>query len=204
MKKHNGSICKKRIFEVIITYTLLVIVSFIFVFPCFWLLLSCFSASGSIYSFNGFFPSDYSLNSFILLFTDTVMYDYISWFKNTLLIAVVSSLLGTVLVTLTAFVISTYKFKTRKALMKGALILGMFPSFMGMTAVYLLMTQFGFINSHIGLALIYAGGAPMGYLVQKGFFDSMPTSIYEAAEIDGATNAQIFTQIALPLSKNPF
>lgn len=200
-KNNNSSIKKKRIIEIIVTYTLLVVVSFIFVFPCFWLLLSCFSASGSIYSFNGFFPSDYSLNSFNLLFTDTVMYNYISWFSNTLFVAVISSVLGTILVTLTAFVISTYKFKTRKALMKGALVLGMFPSFMGMTAVYLLMTQFGFINSHLGLALIYAGGAPMGYLVQKGFFDSMPESIYEAAEIDGASNAQIFTKIALPLSK---
>ena len=200
-KNNNSSIKRKRIIEIIVTYTLLVVVSFIFVFPCFWLLLSCFSASGSIYSFNGFFPSDYSLNSFNLLFTDTVMYNYISWFLNTLFVAVLSSILGTILVTLTAFVISTYKFKTRKALMKGALVLGMFPSFMGMTAVYLLMTQFGFINSHLGLALIYAGGAPMGYLVQKGFFDSMPESIYEAAEIDGASNAQIFTKIALPLSK---
>lgn len=200
-KNNNSSIKKKRIIEIIVTYTLLVVVSFIFAFPCFWLLLSCFSASGSIYSFNGFFPSDYSLNSFNLLFTDTVMYNYISWFLNTLFVAVLSSVLGTILVTLTAFVISTYKFKTRKALMKGALVLGMFPSFMGMTAVYLLMTQFGFINSHLGLALIYAGGAPMGYLVQKGFFDSMPESIYEAAEIDGASNAQIFTKIALPLSK---
>ncbi|MBQ4586676.1 MAG: ABC transporter permease subunit, partial [Clostridia bacterium] len=82
-----------------------------------------------------------------------------------------------------------------------ALVLGMFPSFMGMTAVYLLMTQFGFINSHLGLALIYAGGAPMGYLVQKGFFDTIPKSIYEAASIDGASNFKIFRSITLPLSK---
>lgn len=97
------------------------------------------------------------------------MYDYPKWFANTLLVATISSLLGTVLVILTAYVISSFQFKGRKSLMKGALILGMFPSFMGMVAVYLLMTQFNFINSHIGLALIYAGGAPMGYLVQKAF-----------------------------------
>ena len=154
-----------------------------------------------MYSFNGFFPSEYSLDSFKLLFTDTVMYNYISWFTNTLFVAVVSSLLGTVLVILTAYTISTFEFRGRKALMKGALVLGMFPSFMGMTAVYLLMTQFGFINSHLGLALIYAGGAPMGYLVQKGFFDTIPKSIYEAASIDGASNFKIFRSITLPLSK---
>ena len=191
----------KKTADAFLTYAILMIVSIIFVFPCFWLLLSCFSASGSIYSFNGFFPSEFSLNSFKILFTDTVMYNYVSWFWNTMLVAVVSSLIGTVLVILTAYTISTFEFKGRKVLMKGALVLGMFPSFMGMTAVYLLMTQFGFINSHIGLALIYACGAPMGYLVQKGFFDTIPKSIYEAASIDGASNLRIFCTITMPLSK---
>ena len=191
----------KSIADKFLTYSILIIVSLIFVFPCFWLIISCFSKSGDMYSFNGFFPSEYSLDSFKLLFTDTVMYNYMSWFTNTLFVAVVSSLLGTVLVILTAYTISTFEFRGRKALMKGALVLGMFPSFMGMTAVYLLMTQFGFINSHLGLALIYAGGAPMGYLVQKGFFDTIPKSIYEAASIDGASNFKIFRSITMPLSK---
>ena len=191
----------KSIADKFLTYSILIIVSLIFVFPCFWLVISCFSKSGDMYSFNGFFPSEYSFDSFKLLFTDTVMYNYMSWFTNTLFVAVVSSLLGTVLVILTAYTISTFEFRGRKALMKGALVLGMFPSFMGMTAVYLLMTQFGFINSHLGLALIYAGGAPMGYLVQKGFFDTIPKSIYEAASIDGASNFKIFRSITMPLSK---
>ena len=191
----------KSIADKFLTYSILIIVSLIFVFPCFWLVISCFSKSGDMYSFNGFFPSEYSFDSFKLLFTDTVMYNYMSWFTNTLFVAIVSSLLGTVLVILTAYTISTFEFRGRKALMKGALVLGMFPSFMGMTAVYLLMTQFGFINSHLGLALIYAGGAPMGYLVQKGFFDTIPKSIYEAASIDGASNFKIFRSITLPLSK---
>lgn len=190
----------KKVADACLTYALLIVISIVFLFPCLWLLLSCFSKSGSIYSFNGFFPSEYSLDSFKQLFTDTY-YNYIQWFLNTLLVAVVSSVLGTILVMLTAFTISTYEFKSRKALMKGALVLGMFPSFMGMTAVYLLMTQFGFINSHLGLALIYAGGAPMGYLVQKGFFDTIPKSIYEAASIDGASNFRIFYTITLPLAK---
>lgn len=199
MKK--GGMRAKKIADRFLTYSLLIIVSIIFAFPCLWLVVSCFSASGDMYSFNGFFPSEYSLNSFKLLFTDTVMYNYMSWFKNTLVVAVISSLLGTVLVILTAYTISTFEFKGRKALMKGSLVLGMFPSFMGMTAVYLLMTQFGFINSHLGLALIYACGAPMGYLVQKGFYDTIPKSIYEAASLDGADNFRIFRSITLPLSK---
>lgn len=200
MKKQH-SMHARELADKFLTYAILVVVSIIFLFPCLWLVVSCFSKSGDMYSFNGFFPSEYSLDSFKLLFTDTVMYNYMSWFLNTLLVATVSSLLGTVLVILTAYTVSTFEFRGRRALMKGALVLGMFPSFMGMTAVYLLMTQFGFINSHIGLALIYAGGAPMGYLVQKGFFDTIPKSIYEAASIDGASNFKIFRSITLPLSK---
>lgn len=190
----------KRIADTFLTYAILCVVCSVFLFPCLWLVLSCFSASGSIYSFNGFFPSSFSLDSFKSLFTDTY-YNYMKWFGNTLLVAVVSSLLGTFLVILTAYTISAFQFSGRRVLMKGALVLGMFPSFMGMTAVYLLMTQFGFINSHLGLALIYAGGAPMGYLVQKGFFDTIPKTIYEAARIDGANNFKIFCSITMPLAK---
>ncbi len=200
MKKNSFGMRSRRIADKFLTYALLIVISSIFVFPILWLVLSCFSASGSIYSFNGFFPSEYSLETFKSLLADKY-YNYVSWFGNTLFVAVVSALIGTVLVILTAYTVSTFKFSGRKVLMKGALVLGMFPSFMGMTAVYLLMTQFGFINSHIGLALIYAGGAPMGYLVQKGFFDTIPSSIYEAARIDGASNLRIFASITLPMAK---
>ena len=162
--------------------------------------LASFSKSGSIYSFDGFFPTEYSLASFQKLFTDTEMYNYPQWFKNTLFIAVMSSLIGTFLTIMTAYCMSRFKFKSRKALMKGTLILGMFPSFMTMTAVYILMTQFNLINQHWELILIYSAGAPMGYMTQKGFFDTIPHTIDEAARMDGATNFQVFTKITLPLS----
>ena len=183
-----------------LTYLILLTVAFIFFFPCLWLILASFSASGSIYSFEGFFPSDYSLDSFQKLFTDTAMYDYPQWFANSLFIATMSCILGTFLTILTAYCMSRFQFKSRKALMKTTLVLGMFPSFMGMTAVYLLMTQFNFINNHWGLILIYTAGAPLGYMVQKGFFDSIPNSIDEAARLDGATNFQVFCKIHMPLS----
>ena len=85
--------------------------------------------------------------------------------------------------------------------MKSTLILSMFPSFMGMTAIYLLMVNFDLINKLWSLVFIYAAGAPMGYLVQKGYFDTISNSIYEAARIDGANNFKVFVQITLPLSK---
>lgn len=191
----------KKVLNVLITYCVLLIVAFIFFFPCLWLILASFSKSGSIYSFDGFFPTEYSLDSFKLLFTDTVMYNYPRWFLNTLFIAVMSCILGTLLTILTAYCMSRFRFKSRKAMMKTTLVLGMFPSFMGTIAVYLLMTQFNLINQQWGLILIYAGTAPMGYMVQKGFFDTIPYSIDEAARIDGASNFTVFIKFILPMSK---
>lgn len=201
MKKRKRHFKISDIVDVSLTYAILIAVAFIFFFPCLWLILASFSKSGSIYSFDGFFPSAYSLDSFKTLFTDTAMYNYPKWFANTLFIAVVSCILSTFLVISTAYTMSRFQFKMRKPIMKTTLVLGMFPSFMGMIAVYLLMTQFNLINNLWGLILIYSAGAPMGYLTQKGFFDTIPVSIDEAARIDGATNLQIFMKINLPLSK---
>lgn len=200
MKSKSG-IRFGKVADCTITYLILLVVAFIFFFPCLWLILASFSSSGSIYSFEGFFPTGYSWDSFKKLFWDTAMYDYPQWFMNSLFIATMSCILGTFLTILTAYCMSRFQFKSRKALMKTTLVLGMFPSFMGMTAVYLLMTQFNFINNHWGLILIYTAGAPLGYMVQKGFFDSIPNSIDEAARLDGATNFQVFCRIHMPLSK---
>lgn len=189
-----------RLFDTALTYIVLIAVCFIFLFPCLWLILASFSKSGSIYSFEGFFPSEYSMDTFRTLFTDTEMYNYPQWFMNTLFIAVMSCFIGSFLVILTAYTMSRFQFKGKKMIMKTTLVLGMFPSFMGMIAVYIIMTQFGLINQMWGLILIYSAGAPMGYLTQKGFFDTISASIDEAARIDGATNFQVFLKINLPLS----
>lgn len=193
---------KHAVIDAVVTHIVLIIVCCVFVFPVFWLVLSSLSKSGSIYDLEGFFPKEYSLSGYRTLFTDTTMYDYPNWLKNTLLVAGSSAVLGTVLVILTAYVMSRFRFKMRKPLMKATLILSMFPSFMGMTAVYLLMVNFNLINQLWSLVLIYSSGAPMGYLVQKGYFDTISNSIYEAARIDGATNARMFWSITLPIS-NP-
>lgn len=199
MKKKRISV--SRIFDTTATYIVLIAACLIFVFPVFWIVISSFSKSGSIYDYDGFFPKELSLQSYVTLFTDTTMYDYPNWLKNTFFVASVSALLGTILVILTAYTISRFEFKARKPLMKGALVLGMFPGFMGMTAVYLIMVNFNLINNLWSLILISAAGAPMGYLVQKGYFDTISGTIYEAARIDGADNWTIFRTITLPLAK---
>lgn len=191
----------KSVIDTVITYIILIAVCFVFVFPIFWIVISSFSKSGSIYDYDGFFPKGLSLNSYKILFTDTTMYDYPNWLKNTLFVAVMSSFIGTILVILTAYTISRFEFKSRKLMMKTTLVLGMFPGFMGMTAIHLIMINFKLINSLWSLILISASLAPMGYLVQKGFFDTISNTIYEAARIDGAGNWRIFFKITLPLAK---
>lgn len=191
----------KKTTGALITYCILIVVCFVFFFPCLWLILSSFSATGSLYDTRGFFPSSFSADAFRDLFTDTALYNYPRWLLNTVIIAICSCVLSTILVIGTAYVISHFEFKARKPLMKTTLVLSMFPSFMGMTAVYLLMAEFGMLNSIWSLVLMYSCTAPLGYLTQKGFFDTIPASIYEAAKVDGATEAHIFATITLPLSK---
>lgn len=192
-----------RAFDDVHTYLALLAVSAIFVFPCLWLILASLSKSGSLYDFKGFFPSAYSLNTFKALFTDDVngQYPYKTWFLNTLYVSVCSCILGTILVILTGYVMSRFRFKGRNAVKQTTLVLGMFPGFMGMTAIYIIMNQLGLVNRLEALIFLYAGTAPMGYLVQKGYFDSIPNAMFEAARIDGANNLKIFTKITLPLSK---
>lgn len=192
-----------RAFDDVHTYLALIVVSAIFVFPCLWLILASLSKTGSLYDFKGFFPPAYSLDTFKALFTDDVngLYPYKTWFLNTLYVASCSCVLGTVLVILTGYVMSRFRFKGRNVVKQTTLVLGMFPGFMGMTAIYIIMNQLGLVNQLEALIFLYAGTAPMGYLVQKGYFDTIPYTIHEAARIDGASNLKIFTRITLPLSK---
>ena len=122
---------KEKLPEVVLTYIILILVSFIFFFPVLWLVMASFSATGSIYDYDGFFPRSFSIGTYYKLFNDTQMYDYPSWLRNTLFVATFSCIISTVLVILTAYTMSRFRFKMRKPLMKTTLVLSMFPSFMG-------------------------------------------------------------------------
>ena len=201
--KKRKKLVPRKLADNFFTYFLLIFMSVVFLFPCLWLILASLSKSGSLYDFKGFFPKAFSLDTLISLFTDDVngLYPYKKWFFNTLYVASGSCILGTILVILTGYVMSRFRFKGRDALKKTTLVLGMFPGFMGLTAVYIIMTQLNLVNKLTALIFFYASTAPAAYMVQKGYFDSIPNNIYEAARLDGCTQLQVFTRITLPLSK---
>lgn len=187
--------------KAVIVYVIVLLISFIFAFPCIWLILSAFNANGSLLTLDGFFPEAYSFDTFKTLFTEKVEHDYMTWFGNTLFVAGISCVISTVLVLAVSYTMSRYRFKSRKQMMKATLLLNIFPNFMNMTALFVIMTQFDLINNLWGLILLYSSGATMGFLVQKGFFDTIPSTIYDAATLDGATDLRVFVSITLPLSK---
>ena len=187
--------------KAVIVYAIVLLISFIFAFPCIWLILSSFNANGSLLTLDGFFPESYSFDTFKTLFTEKVEHDYMTWFGNTLFVAGISCVISTVLVLAVSYTMSRYRFNGRKQMMKATLLLSIFPNFMNMTALFVIMTQFDLINNLWGLILLYSSGATMGFLVQKGFFDTIPSTIYDAATLDGATDLRVFVSITLPLSK---
>jgi arabinogalactan oligomer/maltooligosaccharide transport system permease protein len=187
----------------IIVHTILAILAVIWVFPVFWVVMTSFRAEKGSYV-SSFFPKSFTLDNYIKLFTDTSILNFPKMFTNTLIIAIFSCLLSTFFLLSAAFCLSRMRFRMRKPYMNMAMILGLFPGFMSMIAVYFILKAVGLTEgSLIRLALIlcYSGGSALSFQIAKGFFDTTPYSIDEAALLDGCTRWQIFTKITLPLSK---
>jgi arabinogalactan oligomer / maltooligosaccharide transport system permease protein len=179
----------------------LVILSIIWLIPIVWLLLQSFRAEpGAVVPY--FFPKTYTFNNYLNMFTlDNPSIRFPLWFLNTLIVAVATCLISSILILLTSYAFSRMRFKARMPMMRVILILGLFPGFLSMIAIYHILKLIGLTGNIGGLILVYSGGAAMGYYITKGFFDTIPKSIDEAAMIDGANKAQIFWKIILPLSK---
>ena len=183
-----------------LVYAILVVVSLIWLFPLVWVVLTSFRAEQGSFTAS-FFPKDYTLDNYINLFADNSVFSFGRWFANTAFVAICSCVLTTILTVSTAYVMSRLRFKLRKTMMKTALVLGMFPSFMSMIAVYFVLKSFGLTQSLLALILVYSAGGGLSFYITKGFFDTVPRALDEAAKIDGANNAQIFWHIILPMSK---
>lgn len=191
---------KNRATAVLIHF-ILAALAVIWLIPIVWLLVTSFSAYKGMNT-SRFFPETWTLwNYKMMLFEPDTVAQFGAWFKNTLFIAIFTCLISTSFVLMTSYAISCMRFKGRKALMNIAVMLQLFPGFLSMIAIYFILKSVDLTNSHLGMILVYSGGSALGYLVAKGFFDTIPTSLREAAYLEGASEAKTFITIVLPLSK---
>lgn len=183
-----------------IIYIILSVLSVLWILPILWLVITSFRAELGAWT-PYILPKEYTINNYTRLFTDTALFNYPRWFMNTLVVAVFSCIITTILNLMTSYTLSRLRFKARKAILNIGLILGMFPGFMAMIAVYFLLKAIGLTQSLVALVLVYSAGAGLSYYIAKGFFDTIPKSLDEAATIDGATQNMVFWKVILPLSK---
>ncbi len=185
------------------TYVLLIVISIIWLFPFVCLTLQSFRSyilepGGMV---NYLLPKTFSLDSYKFLFSEECK--FVQWYGNTVIIAAFVAVIQTIVVLCTSYVLSRMRFNGRRALMNVMLVLGMFPGFLTMICLYFLLKEWGLTQAGAipGLILLGTACSAMGYYVCKGYFDTIPKSLDEAARIDGANRAQVFTIMILPLSK---
>lgn len=170
--------------------------------PILWLVLSSFGIDKGP-NVSSFFPRAYTLDHYraLLLPGNDGVNQFPTWFMNTLMIASVTCLVSTMMVLMVAYAMSCMRFKARKGLMNMAIIMNLFPGFLSMITVYFILKSLNLLNNMWSLVLVYTSGAGLGYLVAKGFFDTVSKSLREAAYLEGANEATVFWKIILPLSK---
>ena len=194
---------KKHISNALI-HILLAVLAILWLLPIFYVILTSFRAEPGSYK-SYIWPRGFTLDNYVNLLTANTLINFPRWFLNTLIISFCTMIVSTLLILSVAYVMSRIQFKMRKPLMNIALVLGMFPGFMSMIAVYYILKGMGLTDGGlklIALILVYSGGANLlSFYVAKGFFDTIPKGIDEAAYIDGATKWDVFTRITLPLSK---
>lgn len=188
---------RAAIFDSVWTHALIVVLAALWLFPIFWMIIRSFSDIPGVAT-SSFFPDVWTFANYKKLFATT---QYSRWMFNTLWLALANAVLSTIITLGCAYALSRYRFKMRKPFMNIALILGMFPGFMAMIAVFLILDLVGLINEPAALLLVYVSGAGLTFFVSKGYFDTVPISLDEAALVDGATQLTIFVKIILPLSK---
>lgn len=202
-KKIHGGMKAKRITGDVITYIFLTVISVIWLLPFVWLVAQSFR-DGKGQFISTFFPTAYTVNNYKALFTEFDVMNFPRMFLNTFGIACCTCVISTFFVLSVSYCTSRLKWKMRKPYMNMAMILNLFPGFMTMVAVYFILKALGMTEGNkipIALIICFSAGAGTQFYVMKGFMDTIPKALDEAAAIDGCTRWQIFTKITLPLSK---
>lgn len=203
MKKVSSGAKVRKTIGNIFVYIILTALSIIWLFPIVWIVLISFKKDKGMYM-STLFPKEYWFGNYKKLFTDTNIINFPQMFLNTLIIAIFCCIISTFFVLCVSYVMSRMRFRMRRPFMNIALILGMFPGFMSMIATYYILKSIGLTEGsmiRVALIMVYSGGSGLGFYIAKGFFDTIPKSVDEAAYIDGATRWQVFTRITIPLSK---
>ena len=198
-----ASMSRKRSAANFFCYLLLIVISVIWLFPFFGIVMQSFRSYASEYGgmVSYLIPKRFSLDNYLFLFSGET--NFLLWYQNTVIIALVTTVFQTLIVMGVSYALSRMRFAGRTFLMRFWLILGMFPGFLTMICMYFLLKQFGLTQSGAvpGLILVYCASSGMQYYVCKGYFDTIPKALDEAARIDGASRFQIFYQMIIPLSK---
>ena len=202
-KNRDGGMKAKRIPGDVITYIFLTIMCVIWLLPFFWIIMQSFR-DGIGQFISTFLPTKYTLNNYKALFTDFSVINFPRMFMNTFFIACCSCVISTFFVLAVSYCLSRLKWKMRKPYMNTAMVITLFPGFMSMIAVYFILKALGMTEGdkiYLSLIICYSSGAGVGFHVMKGYMDTIPKALDEAAMMDGCTRFQVFTKITLPLCK---
>ncbi len=187
------------------SYILLILISIIWLFPFIGLILQSFRSYDPAVEYGGMVdylvPKHFSLDNYKFILSGQT--NYLRWYANTLIIAFFVTIFQTIIILCVSYALSRMRFAGRTFLMRFWLILGMFPGFLTMICLYFLLKQFGLTQAGAvpGLILVSVASSGMGYYVCKGYFDTIPKALDEAARIDGASRARIFFTMIIPMSK---
>ena len=194
MKKHMGMQAKTRISNTVV-YVVLIVISVIWLAPFVFIVLQSLRVENT-HMVGYILPQQWGFDNYVKL----AQTDFFRWYANTFIAAVFTALLQTIIVLCMSYTLSRFRFKMRRGLMKFMLILGLFPGMLTMIILYRVLKDLG-MNAVPGLILVYIASSGMGYYVSKGFFDTVPKTLDEAARVDGATRAQVLWKIILPMAK---
>ena len=197
-KRSIGVAAGRRIGNTFV-YIVLILMTVIWLFPFFGIVLESFRTETTM-QVSYLWPKQFGWDNYIKLFTKT---DFLQWFINTGLMGLATAFFQVFFVLSVSYALSRMRFKGRQGLMNIMLILGMFPGFLTMILIYKVFADAGLTMemAPVGLVIVYCASSGMGYYVSKGFFDTIPKSLDEAARVDGATRFQVFYKVIMPMAK---
>ncbi|GAA4163806.1 sugar ABC transporter permease [Gryllotalpicola daejeonensis] len=200
----TGGARRRRLAADTATHVFLGVLAVFWLIPIVWIFMESFNKNTLPFT-TTFFPTQYTLSNYVKLFTDTSVMNFPQMFVRTLVIAIFVCAIQLIFVLSVGFVMSRLRFRLRRPFMNTALVLGMFPGIMAVVAIYFILKALGLTGSStatsVGLILVYSAGSGAGFYVMKGFMDTIPVSMDEAAVLDGCTRWQVFTRIILPITK---